>query len=166
MDKSFLIGQQIEFIRAKNTLDPILKLYDSIEAFIGEGFQDGAAGLLSKAGHPVAVTAVLAARGEVHRISRVDRRVHVKIVVWPQQDPAPVAYGYRVGDVLGVGDVKEAGGHPGNQVLQDSFEHIIFVSVNMQYVIVSSRFLKCVHTGHKVKIRNLSELDRGIICVY
>ena len=85
---------------------------------VSEGFKDGAADILSKTGHPVVVTAVLGAWFNVHPVSRVDGRVLIKIVVWPQQDPTPVTHGHCVGDVLGVGNVEEAGGYPGNQVLQ------------------------------------------------
>lgn len=97
---------------------PILKLHDSSKAVVREGFQHRSAGLLSKAGHPVVVTACLCAWVKVHPISRVDGRVLIKVVVGPQQDPTAIAHCYRVGDVLGVGDVEETGGHPGNQVLQ------------------------------------------------
>jgi len=107
--------------------DRVLELHDAFEAVVGEGFQDGAAGLLSKAGHPVVLAAVLAARGDVHPVGGMDGRVLVKVVVGTHQDPAPVAHGYRVRDVLSVGDVEEAGGHPGNQILKEyhhSYRHV------------------------------------------
>lgn len=90
-----------------------------IKAVVSEGFQYGAASLLSKACHPVVLTAFFCALFHVHRVIRVDGRVFVKVVVRPQQDPAPVANCHRVGNVLRMGNVKKASGHPGNQVLQN-----------------------------------------------
>jgi len=94
-----------------------VKVHHSIKAVEGEGFQHGTAGLLSKAGHAVGVAALLRPRLDVHAVGGVDGRVHVKIVVGPQNDPASVAHGDRVGDVLGVGNVEESRRHPGNQIL-------------------------------------------------
>ncbi len=96
----------------------VLKLHDAAEAVVREGFEHGAAGLLGETGHPVVVTAVLLSWVDVHRISRVDGRVLIKVVVGPQQDPPSIAHCHCVGDVLGVGNVEKACGHPGNQVLQ------------------------------------------------
>lgn len=84
---------------------------------VSEGLQHRAAGLLSNAGHPVVLTAVHGTRIHIHRVSRLDGWILVEVVVRPQQDPAAISYCDRVGNVLGVGDVKEASGHPGNQVL-------------------------------------------------
>lgn len=81
---------------------------------VSEGFQHRAAGLLSKTGHPVVVTAVLGARVQVDPIRRMDGWVLIKVVVGPQQDPTAIAHCYCVGDVLRMGDVEEASGHPGN----------------------------------------------------
>jgi len=85
---------------------------------VAEGFQHGAAGLLSKAGHPVVFTAVLTARLKVHGVGGIHRWIFIKVVVRPQQDPASVAHGNRVGDILSVRDVEEASSHPGYQVLE------------------------------------------------
>lgn len=85
---------------------------------VGEGLQHWAAGLLGQTGHPVVVTGVQAAGVDVNCICRVDGRVHVKVVVGPQQHAASVAHSNSVGDVLCVGDVEEASGDPGNQVLR------------------------------------------------
>ena len=98
--------------------DPnLVKLHHSFEAVVGEGFPDGAAGLLSQAGHPVGVAALLRPRLDVHGVGRLAGRVHVKVVVGPQDDAAAVAHRHRVGHVLRVGDVEEPGGDPGHQVL-------------------------------------------------
>lgn len=76
-----------------------------IKAIVNEGFQHGAAVLFSKAGHPVALADFFCTRFNVHRVGRVDGRVLVKVVVRPQQDPAPVADCHRVGNVLRMGNV-------------------------------------------------------------
>lgn len=94
------------------------KLHHALKAVVGEGFQHGAAGLLSKAGHPVVFTAVLTARLKVHGVGGIHRWIFIKVVVRPQQDPASVAHGNRVGDILSVRDVEEASSHPGYQVLE------------------------------------------------
>lgn len=91
-----------------------LKFHHSIKAVEGERFQHGTAGLLSNAGHAVSATALLRPRLDVHTVRGVHGRVLVKVVVGPQKDPTPVAHSDCVGDVLGVGDVKESCGHPGN----------------------------------------------------
>lgn len=93
---------------------PILKLHDSLEAIVRERLQHRAAGLLGEAGHPVVVTAVRAAGLDVNPVYRVNGWVLIKVVVGPQQDAATVAHGNSVGNVLGVGDVEEASGDPGN----------------------------------------------------
>lgn len=93
---------------------PVLKLHDSVEAMVREGLQHRAAGLLGEAGHPVVFTAVRAAGVDVNPVSRVDGWVLIKVVVGAQQDAASVAHGNSVGNVLGVGDVEEASGDPGN----------------------------------------------------
>lgn len=85
---------------------------------IGEGLQHRTAGVLSQACHPVLVTAVLTARAKVYPISRMDGWILIKVVVGPQQDPTPISHSYCIGDVLGMRDVEETSGHPGNQVLQ------------------------------------------------
>lgn len=89
-----------------------------IKAIVSEGFQHGAASLLSKAGHPVVLAASFGGRFNVHRVGRVDGRVLVEVVVRPEQDSPSVADRHRVGNVLRMRNVKEASGHPGNQVLQ------------------------------------------------
>ena len=95
----------------------LVKLHDSFEAVVGEGFPDGAAALLSQAGHAVGVAALLRPGLDVHGVGRLAGRVHVKVVVRPQEDTAAVPHRHRVGDVLGVRDVEEARGDPGHQIL-------------------------------------------------
>lgn len=89
---------------------------------VAEWLQVGAAGVTSEASHPVVLTAVLAAWLKVHRIRRVDGWILIKVVVGPQQDPTPIAHRYGVGDILGMRDVEESGGHPGNKVLQTNHD--------------------------------------------
>lgn len=115
---------------------PILELHDSTKATVSKGFQYRHAGLLRKAGHPVVFAALLCAWAKVHRISRVDGWVLIKVVMGPQEDATPISHCYRVGDILSVGDVEEASGHPGNQVLQAHFHNASFKVLQLNYPII------------------------------